>query len=111
MNPRTGTSPELVRLVAEMRRAQVAFEKSGHDCDSPKGKPLWNAFWRAHQRLWRFKPRTIADVAVKLRGAEISYAGKRGEIKRLAVEQGCFSDQALAMVLTDVERLVKGGPV
>jgi hypothetical protein len=43
------------------------------------------------------------------RGVELSYAGKRGEIKRLPVKQGCFSDQALAMVLTDVERLAKGG--
>jgi hypothetical protein len=67
----SATSPELIRLVAEMRRAQIAF------------------------------------VAAKLRGVELSYAGKRGEIKRLAVEQGCFSDQALAMVLTDVERLAK----
>jgi hypothetical protein len=103
------TSPELLRLVAEMRRAQIAFETAGYDTDSPKGKPLWNAFLRAQKRLWNFKPRNVADIAAKLRGAELSYAGKRGEIKRLAVVQGCFSDQALAMVLTDVERLAKGG--
>jgi hypothetical protein len=108
MSARTGTSPELLRLVAEMRRAQIAFETAEHDADSPKGKPLWNAFLRAQKRLWNFKPRTVADVAAKVRGAELSYAGKRGEIKRLAAEQGCFSDAALAMVLTDVERLAKG---
>jgi hypothetical protein len=111
MSPRHGTSPELLRLVAEMRRTQIAFEKAGYDTGNPKGKPLWNAFMRAQKRLWSFKPRTVADVAVKLRGAELSYAGKRGEIKRLAAVQGCFSDQALAMVLTDVERLAKGGAV
>ncbi len=109
MSPRPGTSPELLRLIAEMRRAQIAVETAGYDTDSPKGKPLWNAFMRAQKRLWRFQPRTVADVAAKLRGVELSYAGKRGEIKRLAVKQGCFSDQALAMVLTDVERLAKGG--
>jgi hypothetical protein len=108
MSPRTGTSPELLRLVAEMRRAQTAFDKAGHDSTSPEGKPLFNTFWRALKRLQNFRPRTVADVAAKLRGVELSYAGKRGEIKRLAVKQGCFSDQALAMVLTDVERLAKG---
>jgi hypothetical protein len=108
MSPRTGTSPELLRLAAEMRRAQNAFNTAEYDSQSPEGKSLFSAFWRARQRLWRFKPRSIADVAAKLRGAELSEAGKRGEIKRLAVVQGCFSDQALAMVLTDVERLAKG---
>jgi hypothetical protein len=57
----------------------------------------------------KFKPRTVADVAAKLRGAELSYPGRRGEIKRLAIEQGCWSDKALAMVLADIDRLAKGG--
>jgi hypothetical protein len=109
MSPRAGTSPELLRLVAEMRRAQIAFDRAGYNSDSPKGKPLFDAFLRAQKRLVKFKPRTVADVAAKLRGAELSYTGRRGEIKRLAVEQGCWGDQALAMVLTDVERLAKGG--
>jgi hypothetical protein len=92
-------SPELLKLIAEMKRAQVAFGRAGHESTSPEGKPLFNAFWRARQKLWRFSPRTVADVAAKLRGAEISEAGKRGEIKRLARELGCFSEQALAMVV------------
>jgi hypothetical protein len=29
MSARTGTSPELAKLVTEMRRAQLAFEKAG----------------------------------------------------------------------------------
>jgi hypothetical protein len=109
MSPRAGTSPELTRLVAEMRRAQIAFDMANYDSDSPKGKALWNAFSRAQKRLLKFKPRTVADVAAKLRGAELSYSGRRGEIKRLAVEQGCSGDLMPAMVLSDLERLVKGG--
>ena len=81
MSPRPGTSPELLRLVAEMRHAQIAFDKAGYDTNSPKGKPLFNAFLSALKRLQKFKPRTVADVAAKLRGVELSYAGKRGEIK------------------------------
>jgi hypothetical protein len=109
MSPRTGTSPELTRLVAEMRRAQIAFDTAGHDGDSPKGKPLFDAFSRAQNRLVKFKPRTVADVVAKLHGAELSYHGRRGEIKRSAREIGCAGDQMLAMVLTDLDRLVKGG--
>jgi hypothetical protein len=47
------------------------------------------------------------DCESSVRTTTLSYAGRRGEIKRLAIEQGCWSDQALAMVLTDVERLAK----
>jgi hypothetical protein len=32
----SATSPELLRLVAEMRRAQIAFDKAGYDTDSPE---------------------------------------------------------------------------
>jgi hypothetical protein len=92
-----------------MRRAQIAFDKAGYDTDSPEAKLQRSTFLSAPKRLRNFKPRTVADVAAKLRGVELSYAGKRGEIKRLAVKQGCFIDQALAIVLTDVERLAKGG--